>query len=103
MHILDRKWYVSWLKRRQGVAAALLCAALVLAACGGGSDDSTADDEDRRFVTDRPTASATIVTTPTEVVAITELPASFTWSSMMCSRCTTPMRVSLLRWPCRVG
>lgn len=66
------KPYLSWLRRRQGLAAVLLCAALVMAACSSGTDDSTADDADRRFVTDRPTVSATSTTTPTEVVAASQ-------------------------------
>ncbi len=72
MQLPDFTSFVSWLRRRKGLATVVLCASLVLAACGGGSDDSSADDADRRFVTDRPTASATIATTPTEVVVAAE-------------------------------
>lgn len=72
MYDPDRNSNLGWLKRRRGMATALMCSALVLAACGGDSGDSTADDADRRFVTDRPTASATTVTTPTAVVAVDE-------------------------------
>lgn len=72
MHIPGLKSNVSWFKRRQALAAALLCTTLVLAACSGSSDNPTADDADRRFVTDRPTSSATTATTPTAIVAVTE-------------------------------
>lgn len=71
MHIPARHARVNWLKRRRGVATVLLCATMVLAACGGGSSSDTPDDDDRRFVTDRPTTTATAVTTASPIAETT--------------------------------